>query len=254
VSYTEQMPTMQVWRRLYEEGKLNAVQGRYFQPKPMEELYDVAADPHMGRNLAGEPEYAGVIARMRARLRAWQLETRDLGLLPEYEMHRRSEGSTPWELARDPKRYPLERILEAAETASRRDRGAQPELKALLGDEDSAVRWWAATGLVALGKGASPARDALVQALQDASPIVRVAAADALCNLGRTDAAMPVLLEALGHETPFVRLRAVNVLDRIGDDARPAAGAIRKAAMKRGTVFPADFLNRMTRYVAAKWD
>jgi uncharacterized sulfatase len=254
VSYTEQMPTMQVWRRLHEEGKLNAVQDRYFQPKPMEELYDVAADPHMGRNLAGEPEYADVIARMRARLRAWQLETRDLGLLPEYEMHRRSEGSTPWELARDAKRYPLERILEAAETASRRDRAALPEFEAFLGDGDAAVRWWAATGLVALGKEAVPARDALVGALGDASPIVRVAAADALCNLGETDRAMRVLLKALEHETPFVRLRAVNVLDRIGDDAKPAAEAIRKAAMKRGTVFPADYLNRMTRYVAAKWD
>jgi uncharacterized sulfatase len=253
-SYTEQMPTMRVWRRLHEEGKLDAVQDRYFGPKPTEELYDVAADPHMVRNLSGDPGHADVVAQMRAQLRAWQLETRDLGLLPEYEMHRRSEGSTPYELARDPKRYPLERVLEAAGTASRRDRAELPRLQSWLRDDDAAVRWWAATGLVALGEDALPARDALLGALGDASPIVRVAAADALCNLGRADAAMPCLLEALGHETPFVRLRAVNVLDRIGDAARPAADAVRGAAMKRGAIFPADYLNRMTGYVAAKWD
>jgi uncharacterized sulfatase len=253
VSYTEQMPTMQVWRRLHEQGGLDSVQNRYFQQKPMEELYDVGADPHMSRDLAGDPGYSEVIARMRRRLREWQCETRDLGLLPEYEMHRRSEGSTPWELAHDAERFPLERILEAAETASRRDPAALPELNALLRDEDPAVRWWAATGLVALGKDALPAKSALIARLRDVSPIVRVAAADALCNLDGTDTAMPVLLDALRHETPFPRLRAMNVLDRIGDEAKPAADAIRKAAMKRGTIFPADYLNRMTRYVAARW-
>jgi uncharacterized sulfatase len=252
VSYTEQMPTMQVWRRLHEEGKLDAVQDRYFRTKPMEELYDVAADPHMSRNLAGDPEYARVIARMRTRLREWQFETRDLGMLPEYEMHRRSEGSTPYELARDSRRFPLARILDAAETASRRDPAALPRLLASLDDVDAAVRWWAATGLVALGKEAAPTRGVLIHKLEDPSPIVRVAAADALCNLGETGRAMPVLLKALEHETPFVRLRAMNVLDRIGDAARPAAGAVRKAAMKRGTIYPADYLNRMTQYVAAK--
>lgn len=41
---------------------------------------------------------------------------------------------------------------------------------------------------------------------------------------------MPVLLEALAHESQWVRLQAANSLDRIGDKARPAISAIREAA------------------------
>jgi uncharacterized sulfatase len=254
VSYTEQMPTMQVWRNLHEQGKLNQVQDRYFQPKEMEELYDVEADPHMSRNLAGNSKYSKVIARMRKRLRVWQLSTRDLGVLPEYEVHSRSAGSTPYELAHDDEHFPLERILDAAELASQRDVKAVPQLQALLKDEDSAVRWWAATGLVALGQKALPAKSALLATLKDASAIVRIAGADALCNLDLTETAMPILLDALKHETPFLRLRAMTVLDRIGNDAKPTADAMRKAKMKKkGAIFPADYLNHMIGYVTAKW-
>ena len=103
VSYTHLMPTMQVWERLFLAGKLNAVQARYFSPtKPIEELYDTQADPHQIHNLAGEPQYAEILGRMRAESIAWMTRTHDLGLLPEYEMHRRAEGKTP--LRRCPRR------------------------------------------------------------------------------------------------------------------------------------------------------
>ena len=89
-------------------------------------------------------------------------------------------------------------------------------------------------------------------ALTDKSPIVRVAAANALCNLRQYDTALPVLVKALSDTTPFVRLRAVNVLDRIGPKARSSIDAIRRAAMPKGTIFPADYLNRMCEYVSAR--
>ena len=251
VSYTEMMPTMQVWRKLAEQGKLNAVQGRYFQPtKPREELYDTAADPHQIRNLAGQAKYADVLVRMRKELRAWMLRTHDLGLLPEFEVHGRSAGSTPYELGRDATKHPQERLMQAADLANAMDAASAGKLVKLLAADEPAVRWWAAIGLAALGKQAAPAKDALHTALKDASPIVRVAAADALCNLGHYKHSLEVLTVALQHETPFVRLRAINVLDRIGDRARPAIDAMKKAGMKG--IFPADFLNRMTKYVPAK--
>ncbi len=251
VSYTEQMPTMQVWRRLAGEGKLNAIRARYFQPtKPLEELYDTAADPHQIRNLAGQAKYADVMKRMRTELKAWMTRTGDLGLLPEYEMHRRSADSTPFQIAHDATKHPQKRLMHAADLANATAPANVPALITLLADEESAVRWWAAVGLTALGEDAKPARDALGKALTDTSPIVRIAAADALCNLGDTAGALPVLTAALKHETPFVRLRAMNVLDRIGNRARPAIAAMKKAGMKG--IFPADFLSRMATYVPAK--
>ena len=83
----------------------------------------------------------------------------------------------------------------------------------------------------ALGKEAEPAESALKSSLEDPSPIVRIAAAEALCNLGHVDDMLPVLTDGLKHATPYVRLRAINALDRLGQKARPALPAIRAAAI-----------------------
>jgi uncharacterized sulfatase len=254
VSYTEEMPTMKVWRRLAEEGKLNAVQARYFSPaKPVEELYDTAADPHQIHNLAGDPKYGPVLERMRAESKAWMLRTHDLGLLPEYELHRRAEGSTPYDVAHDSRLNPVERLLEAADAANRMEADGVGDLARLVGDKEPAVRFWGATGLVALGKEAAPATDVLLEAIEDPAPNVRIAAAEALANVGRLDDAMPVLIAGLAHPTPFIRLRAMNVLDRLGEDARPALAAIKQAKLETKS-HVGGYVGRMVQYVPPKLD
>jgi N-sulfoglucosamine sulfohydrolase len=56
IEYAEETPTLQEWRRLNAEGKLNDVQRFFFSPtKPVEELYDTQIDPHETRNLANDP-------------------------------------------------------------------------------------------------------------------------------------------------------------------------------------------------------
>jgi len=253
VSYTEEMPTMKVWRKLASEGKLNAVQARYFSPtKPVEELYDTKADPYQINNLAGDPRYESVLKRMRAESTAWMRRTHDLGLLPEYEMHRRAEGRTPYDVAHDARLNPLDRLLAAADVANRMDPDQLPALLKLLGDNEPAVRYWGATGLVALGKHAQPGADALMAALEDPAPNVRIAAAEGLSNIGRTDDAMPVLIAGLKHPTPFIRLRAMNVLDRLGQRALPALPAIRQARMEAKS-HVGDYLGRMVQYVPEKF-
>jgi len=137
VSYTEQMPTMKVWRRLAEQGRLTGPAARYFQPtKPVEELYDTAADPHQVRNLAADPKHKAVLERMRAECAAWMKNTHDLGLLPEYEIHRRAAGTTPWAAARDAAKNPLPRLLQAADLANAMDPANVPKLLALLKADD----------------------------------------------------------------------------------------------------------------------
>ncbi|MFW6172088.1 MAG: sulfatase-like hydrolase/transferase [Planctomycetota bacterium] len=247
-SYTLTMPTAQVCARLHEQGKLNPVQDRFFQHKPSEELYDLEADPHMVNNLADQPRYNDALARMRRELRQWQLRTRDLGLLSEYEMHRRAENSTQYEVGQSPTAYPLEKILPVAELASGREPGSLSELVALLDDEEPAVRWWATLGLLRRGDDLREAKTELEGCLQDDSPLVRVAAAEALYQLGETEPAVAVLTDALKHDTPFVRLRALNVLYHMGDDARPAIPAIKQASMKG--IHPATYANRMVDYLA----
>ncbi|MHB8901381.1 MAG: sulfatase-like hydrolase/transferase [Thermoguttaceae bacterium] len=247
-SYTEEMPTMQVWRRLHQEGRLNAVQDRYFQEKPVEELYDIAADPYETKNLAGDPRYADVLERMRGQCRQWMIETGDLGLLPESEMLARAEGKTPYDVAFDPALNPVGRLAEIADLANRRDGAGVTALAELLGNADPVTRFWGVTGLVALGSKAAPVAGTLEKTLSDPSPDVAVTAAEALCRLGRVQKAMPVLLAALKHDSALVRLRALNVLDRLGPDARPAVDAIRNARMDQAGPVE-DYVNRMSEYV-----
>ncbi|MFN7138387.1 MAG: sulfatase/phosphatase domain-containing protein, partial [Limisphaerales bacterium] len=90
VSYGEEMPTMQVWRRLNKQGKLNEVQELFFAPtKPKEELYDCQADPHEVKNLAGDPRQAEKLKELRAALDKWIEATKDLGAVPETELIKR---------------------------------------------------------------------------------------------------------------------------------------------------------------------
>ncbi len=90
IDYMEQMPTMQVWRKLNYEGSLNGPQKLFFQlTKPAEELYDVNADPHEIHNLATNLKNESVLKEMRAALDRWMTETKDMGAIPETEMIQR---------------------------------------------------------------------------------------------------------------------------------------------------------------------
>jgi uncharacterized sulfatase len=227
--YSEITPTRQELRRLAAEGRLTGASRQIMAAhKPAEELYDTHKDPHEIHNLVDSPDHQQMLQRMRARLHAWMVETRDVGLLPEAEMHLRCDAVSPYELARQPKRFPIERILEVAERVGRGD-GERPRLIASLRDPDAAIRYWAAVGLTAPGLDATPALGALVKALEDPVPNVRIAAAEALCRLGRPANALPVLTACLHHDNQWVRLHAAMSLVAIGDHARPVITDIKRA-------------------------
>jgi hypothetical protein len=222
-----EMPTMKAWQRLHDEGKLNDVQDRFFRTKPAEELYDTEADPWEIRNLADDPAQRERLVRMRAELRRWMIEIRDLGFLPEAELRTRFGSTPPHEAVRkDPKSYPLERLIDAADLASRGD----PKCVELLDDPDSAVRYWGAIGCRVMGGPAAPAGGRLSELLIDTSPSVRIAAADALSQLGRVEEALPALARGLKDENEWARLHAATVLDGLGAKADPVRDTIKAAA------------------------
>jgi arylsulfatase A-like enzyme len=244
IGYMYEMPTMKVWQKLHDEGKLDEVQDRFFRTKPAEELYDTEADPWEIRNLAGEPAHRGTLERLRAELRRWILEIRDLGFLPEAELRSRFGATAPHEAVRkDPASYPLEKILDAAELATRGD----PKCIDLLGDSESAVRYWGAIGCLVLGGKAKPAEERLVKALADASPSVQMAAADALSRLGRLDVALPALSRGLKHENEWVRVHAAAVVDGLGEKGKPLHDDLRAASAVKH-----EYLNRLAEHALGK--
>lgn len=87
IPYRNRHPIMQEIWRLHLEGGLNEAQSALFRyPRPVEEFYDTAVDPHEINNLAGDPRFQGDQERMRNALDTWLEEVGDLGRIPESEM------------------------------------------------------------------------------------------------------------------------------------------------------------------------
>jgi len=230
LDYLWRMPATRSWEKAYKQGKCNAAQRAFWETKPTEELYDTAADPWQVDNLVDKPEFQEVLGRMRKANRDHLLAIRDAGFLPESEMIERAGTDAIYDMVRDEKRYPMQRIMAAAELAGDRDVANLPELIELMQDKDCAVRYWAATGCAMLGKQAVPAAAELEKLLADPTPSVRIAAAEALCALGRPQKALPVLVDALEHPNNRVVLHAINTLENIGEAARAAIDAIERTA------------------------
>lgn len=71
-------PTFLAMQQLYAAGTLPAVQsGPFLAPRPREELYDLAADPHELRNLAGVPQFEAPLKQLRHALDEFQQRTED---------------------------------------------------------------------------------------------------------------------------------------------------------------------------------
>lgn len=232
VAYMFETPTTQVWKRLFDDGKLPPPQTYFWQTKPAEELYDLHTDPDEVNNLANSPQHQDVLQRMRQALQEHILKVRDVGFLPEDEIHSRSQGSTPYEMGHDEQKYPLERILSTADLASSLRPDVLPQLKQALQDKDSAVRYWAAMGILMRGKSAvAAARSELRRTLTDDAPSVRIVAAEALGKFGEDDdvkKSLPVLLElAQAHKSNYyVSVQALNAIDELDDKAAPLLAAV----------------------------
>ena len=148
VGYMFVTTTTQVWKRLFDEGMLNKAQSHFWKTKPSEELYDLQQDPDEVNNLIGSKKHAKILSEMRKAHLEHVTEIRDVGFLPEGEIHSRSKGSTPYEMGHDQKKYPFEKIRSAADLASSMGKDDLPAIAKLLEDKDSAVRYWGALGLL----------------------------------------------------------------------------------------------------------
>jgi arylsulfatase A-like enzyme len=231
LDYLWKMPATVSWEKAYKEGKCDATQSAFWQPKPTEELYDEEADPYEVVNLASRPEHGETLRRLRKALDDQLRANRDPGFLPEMEMLARAKGGPISSMTADQDRYPFSRIFETADLASSREDSALPQLLERMKDPDAAVRYWAAVGCAVRGPKAASGTPALQALLGDASPPVRVAAGEALVLLGDA-AGLDRLVEELDRPSGDT-LGALDALASLGAKARPALEAIR-AKIKKG--------------------
>lgn len=227
VDYMWNLPSTPVWERLYKEGKLKDPQTRFWETKPAEELYDLQADPDEVNNLAGSPQHKADLERFRKAHHEHELAVRDLGLLPEGELHARAGKSAPYDMGRDPKQFPIERILEAADLASSLQPNVTTRLETFMKDPDNAIRYWGVMGVLMRGKDeVSKLQTQLRVGLTDSSAHVRIAAAEALGLHGTEEdlqTVVPLLLELANapKHGSYAAIHALNAIDALGSKAAP---------------------------------
>jgi arylsulfatase A-like enzyme len=197
--------------------------------KPVEELYDLQADTQELNNLADSPEYATVKMKMHDLLQQQIMETRDAGFLFEPEMMMRSMGTTTYEMAHDPVKYDLGRILETAEMVGK---APVSEISDRLADRDSGVRFWALMGLMNAGEEAGNYTVQLERLLDDESSTVQIAAAGLLCKLGAPENALPVLERWMNDDHLWLALYAARTIQEAGKKALPLVPEIKKTLDK----------------------
>ncbi|EAZ82480.1 sulfatase-like hydrolase/transferase [Algoriphagus machipongonensis] len=205
-------------RDLEKAGKTNAEQQKLWEPKPIEELYDLRSDPFETKNLANSPEYDQIKAKLQARLHTWILESRDLGLLAEAEYMTRSSSSTPYEYGKS-QDYAVEKILLEAEKVGV---ATEEELISGLEDQESGVRYWAVMGIRQLESINEETAVLLEKLLRDESASVQIVAAETLSHFGYQEGVVEVLEKWVQDDRPWLALMAARNLLLIGPYARPA--------------------------------
>ncbi|MCC5906884.1 MAG: sulfatase-like hydrolase/transferase [Balneolaceae bacterium] len=215
--------------RARAEGLLPKHGEAMYRPRPLEELFDVQADPWELNNLAEDPAYRFILEEKRSLLYEWILETRDTGFLQEGEMMLRAEGSTPYEMVNDPDQYDLPRIAAAANLVG--DRSVPVSvLSGMLNDDYSGVRYWAAEALLArVNEDAWKAIEELNEALADESPSVKIKAAETLCMLGHCENSLNLLANYLMDERGWIALQAAISVRQLSTKAEPILDQIHQA-------------------------
>ncbi|MDC0293777.1 sulfatase [Mariniblastus sp.] len=229
LNYLWRMKATQAWDQHHREGKTDAVTGRFFGTKPMEELYDTAADPDNIDNLIDDPKYTSDVKRLSKALDQWQVEKFDSGLIPESEVVKRSEdcGKTIYEMVRDPSLYDLRAYQAAAAMALENNPKNLPVFYENLNADDSGVRYWAVVGCFNLQEGNSIDLAKMKACLKDKSHHVQAMAAWILYRAGDQESAQACWNRLLAGSS-YASLKVLNIIDWIGDGAEPYSEAMKK--------------------------
>jgi N-sulfoglucosamine sulfohydrolase len=208
------------WQSLYklkQAGKLNDVQSAYWTiPQPVEELYHTAKDPWELKNLVNDPKHQDRLARMRHATLNKMREIGDTGLVPESMYEGISKDGTVYDYVHS-QDFPYEDVLQIALAAGDGGNGILQKLSAAMKHDHPVMRYWGAVGCTIQREAPSAPMSLLKELLEDPSPSVRVAAAEALYVLGDKKTGVNGLIDILEETNdPVVSLEALNITQALG--------------------------------------
>ncbi|SHN33583.1 Arylsulfatase A [Cyclobacterium lianum] len=206
----------------YEEGKINAIQSQFYEPKPVVQFFDTDNDPWQVNNLAEQAVLEVRMEKLSRELDRWMVETRDVGLIPEPMFHELTgpgkKYTTLYEFAQS-KDYPIRKILKAAKAAT----AESPEnLLLYLEDKNPIIRFWGAYGVFLYPDKSNVMQNSLkAMVREDESSANRIMAAQALGVCGEPEAAFEAIMkEANATDNGYVLLQALNAFQYSYTDDR----------------------------------
>ena len=214
LEYLWRAPSMPSWEKAFLAGECNEVQARFWNTKPVEELYDKVNDPWEINNLADDPAYANRLSEMRQACLAKGKAIRDAGYIPEADRSIRA-GETPIYDYMRSEALPYEEIVEAAVLASTGNPENLDRLIEMLKNDDSAIRYWAAQGLLQLGDKSAAALPQVGLAAFDESWNVSVLCAEMLYRSGMKTRAVKAINRVLACDKMMARTFALNSIDHM---------------------------------------
>lgn len=218
-NYRYRMLAFTEWRDLYNAGKLSGPPLQFFQSKPVEQLFDVEADPHQVNDLSSDPKHAVVLKELRNRLAGRMRSMPDLSYYPESRLV--SVMNDPVGFGQQ-KKAEIARLADIHDLALRPFSEARPKLAAALKSNNVWLRYSAAMTCSAIGKDAAVLIPVVEPLLKDDKPIVRVRAAEFLGLLGHLDP-QPILSDVVNNTSdPVEAGEALNSIVYFRDCHQPA--------------------------------
>jgi len=217
---------MQSWQQTCEEGDCDDIQRKFWETKPVEELYDTKNDPWEVNNLAGDPAYSDILHELRRANREWMVEIKDAGVIPEFEMTELTGGESVYDYLRR-RNIDVEEWIDIADKAITAKNEDIPKFSMLLTSQDPVKRYWAATAFRILGDEAGDiVTDLKKAAIQESSPFVKTILSELLYILGEKDIARDGLAKLLEHDDTIVREFSLNAIESLKDESQQIQTAV----------------------------
>jgi arylsulfatase A-like enzyme len=240
--YQFSMPCWTAWQKAWRDGKLDERHRRIWEaPQPVEELFDLTADPWEIHNLAHDPAHADRRVAMRARLKAKMSEVKDTGIIPEPMFDALCPDQPVADFARSAD-FDYAGVLDLAFAASSGDPAELDRLQSAMKSDDPVKRYWGLLGLRVRGNAEQAAR-----LLEDEHPVNRMLAAEVLHVSGQTAVAAKALLAELEKNSgEHSILYLLNALTRLGLSEQVPGDWIRKT-LKQGN--PNEYVRRFAQEI-----
>jgi len=208
-----------------DAGKLTKIQSDYAGPtKPIESLFDCAADPkNLNNLLEGELTAAqkDALKKLRRTFKRTRLEIQDVGVLPESIMrnHVRKEDTPIRNIMTSDHAPDLKSSWKVADLVGRKDRKS---LIVNLASAEPQDRYWSLIGMRVDFAGDKRLHDKAAGLLKDTSADVRIEAASWLATNSKKyrKAALAVLIADTEHENWWSGLRACRAIELLGKKAK----------------------------------